>query len=397
MIPFLKKEFRSIFRNGRFGWLLFMSYLIPFAVFYLLFQFSGQLIQQQIEGTKREKIKIAWVSKEGEASEIRESLKRNLQIQLIDSLDEDELEEALEKDSIAAGIVIAENFDSSIAKKEKTSITLYSKGNTKAVSTVQKNIVAYRREISKRNLSESNLPESIVNPIEINEKDLSSIEELIDNISDMLKRTVAVMLSLLLLIFGTAGARFALNRVFWAEKSLGLNLYYRQASIATISIFTPKIVCAAIFSYVPMLLSLLGFVSALSINQEGIIQGIIDQLKLMLGWNELVLILCLALPLAILFTGFWGFLILIFRRNVALFLSNLVLMLLIVSFILIAATVTGLNYANAFLPFLNIVISVKSIMSSEINMANIALAIAVTLLWGIVFNVLTFIKFKKFD
>jgi hypothetical protein len=141
----------------------------------------------------------------------------------------------------------------------------------------------------------------------------------------------------------------------------------------------------------------LGFVSALSINQEGIIQGIIDQLKLMLGWNELVLILCLALPLAILFTGFWGFLILIFRRNVALFLSNLVLMLLIVSFILIAATVTGLNYANAFLPFLNIVISVKSIMSSEINMANIALAIAVTLLWGIVFNVLTFIKFKKFD
>ena len=56
MMTLLLKEIRCLFLNSRFGWLLLMSYLIPFAVFFMLFRFSGQLIQQQIDGSNKKKI-----------------------------------------------------------------------------------------------------------------------------------------------------------------------------------------------------------------------------------------------------------------------------------------------------------------------------------------------------
>jgi hypothetical protein len=113
---------------------------------------------------------------------------------------------------------------------------------------VQKSISAYRRAVTKRNVKDSKLPDGIVNPIEINEKDLSSIQEIIDNVSDMLNRSVAILLSLLMFIFGVIGARFALGKLFWTEQAAGLNFYYSQAAISSSRIFGLKIIAEKFYN-----------------------------------------------------------------------------------------------------------------------------------------------------
>lgn len=396
MMPIVKKELRMLFRNAGFGWLMILSYLLPLAVFYLLFRFSGQLIQEQISGGKREKIKIAWVSEKGEASEIRKSLEKNLQIHLIDSLEETDLEEAIELDSIAAGIVIAKNFDSSIVKKEKTAISLYFKGNSKAVSTLQKNINNYKREITRVNISESNLPEGVVNPIEINEIDLSSIDELLDNITVILNNTVAILLSLLILIFGSIGARYALNKLLTADINAGASFYYQQASVRPTDLFMPKIMLGSFFSFSLIFLSLCGFMTALSINQNGIIQGIIEQLRIMLSLDSILLIFFVVMPFALLLSGFWAFFSLKGKKNLLAFISNLLLTILVFSFILFGTFAPALNSANSFLPFFSQLIFIKTILSEEISYANISAVFFGTFIWAIFFTAISLLRFKRF-
>ncbi len=391
----LLKEIRCLFRNSRFGWLLLMSYLIPFAVFFMLFRFSGQLIQQQIDGSNKKKFKVAWISKDGAADEIRKKLERNSQIILIDSLDEDALEEAVSIDSISIGIVIADNFDSAIVKQEKAEISLYFKGEGKALSLVQKTITAYRREVTKRNIKDIKLPDGIVNPIEINEKDLSSIQEIIANVSDMLNRSVAILLSLLIFIFGVIGARFALSRLFWTEQASGLNFYYKQSTTGSSVIFGLKIICASFFSFLMIFFSLLGFATAIYFDQGGIIQAIIIQLKSMLGWNNLALIMLLALPLAFAYSGFWAMMNFIFNKQVRAFFSNLSFMILLVLLVVVGSSAADLNYSNTFLPLLSPVIFIKTMMSSELSTSGYILVFLGTLCWGILFNLLNFYKFKK--
>jgi hypothetical protein len=395
MMTLLLKEIRCLFLNSRFGWLLLMSYLIPFAVFFMLFRFSGQLIQQQIDGSNKKKFKVAWISKDGAANEIRKKLERNPQIVLVNTFDLDALEEAVSIDSISVGIVIANNFDSAIAKQEKAEISLYFKGEGKALSLVQKSISAYRREVTKRNVKDSKLPDGIVNPIEITEKDLSSIQEIIENISEMLNRSVAILLSLLMFIFGVAGARFALGKLFWNEQTAGLNFYYNQAAIGSSRIFGLKIVCASFFSFLMMLLSLLGFATAIYFDQGGIIQAIIIQLKTMLGWYNIALLMLLALPLSFTYSGFWGMLNLMLNKRISVFLSNISFLILLVLMVIAGASAADLNYINAFLPTISPVIFIKTMLSSELSTFGFALVFLGTLCWGILFNLVNLNKFNK--
>jgi hypothetical protein len=393
----ISKELKATTRNGRLAWLLLMSFLIPFAVFFMLFRFSGQLIQQQIEENSKKKYKVAWVSKGTEASEIRKKLERNQQIQLIDSLDEDEVQEFIELDSLAVGIVISENFDSAVSKREKAVINLYFKGDNRGTAIVQKIIGNYRREISKRNVNDLKLPEGISNPIEINENDLSNIQEIIDNVSEMLNSSVAILLSLILFIFGIIGARYSLNELFWKERESGVNIYYLQSVIKPSKIFFIKMLLASGISFLMMFLSLLGFALAISFDQDGIIQGIILQIKSSLTWTSIGLIMFLALPMSVIFTGFWGLLKFLFRNKIAGFLSNFGFMLLLILVLIVGTSTTLLNDGNAFLPFMNFVIFIKTLISAEMGMMPILLSFLGAAIWGILFQLFNLFKFRSFS
>jgi hypothetical protein len=144
-----------------------------------------------------------------------------------------------------------------------------------------------------------------------------------------------------------------------------------------------------------MLLSLLGFATAIYFDQGGIIQGIIIQLKTMFGWNNITLIMLLALPLSFAYSGFWGMMNFMFNKQISVFLSNLSFMILLVILVIAGASAADLNYTNAFLPAISPVIFIKTMLSSELSTLGFALVFVGTLCWGMLFNLLNLYKFNK--
>jgi hypothetical protein len=390
-----QKEYKSISRQARSWWLLLMAFIIPFAIFYFLFSFSSRLIQEQIEGSNKKRFKVAWVAGENQAEAIRKKLDLHLQIDLLTVYTEDDLADALENDSISVGIVIGENFDSALSKLEKAEIMLYYKGSSRALSIVEKTIGNYRREISKKNVKESNLPEGIVNPIEVTEKDLSNMQEMIDNVSELLNKSIATLLSLLLLIFGSIGARFGLKTVLWKEKAQGLLSIKHQSVISPNLFFRNKTLITSLFAWKMMFLALLGFAAALSMKQVGIMHGIMLQLRGILDWNNLGILIFTAIPLSFFFSAFWAFIGFWTSKGLSAFLGNLIFAVLLLIFTLAGSSSTLLNEFNAFAPFLNLIYLNQSIFSGEQTLILTLIAWLGMLCWGLLLTVINAIKFRK--
>jgi hypothetical protein len=387
----IKKEYKSISRQSRSYWLLLMAFLIPFGLFYLLFGFAGLTIQDQLEGSNNKKFKVAWIAEGNQAAELRRKLELHLQVSLTDTFEVADLPEALSNDSIRVGIVIGANFDSAVANQQKANITLYYNGNSKGLSIVEKTIANYRKEISRKNIKDSNLPEGIVSPIEVTERDMSNMQEIIKNISEIMNRSVATLISLLLLVFGAIGARMGLRSLFWEEEKHGLNYMVQYAVIPYSKIYFAKMFVVSFFSWMMMLLALFGFASALSFEQQGIMEGIMLQLRGLLSWSSFVLLFVTAVPLALLFCGFWGFLG-IWTKKYASFAANVSMLLLIVLFLLGSSIEINLNLFSAFIPFLSAVLVSKALFSGEYSMFLLAAAWGGSLFWALLFNYLNALK-----
>jgi hypothetical protein len=387
----IKKEYKSISRQSRSYWLLLMAFLIPFGLFYLLFGFAGLTIQDQLEGSNNKKFKVAWIAEGNQAAELRRKLELHLQVSLTDTFEVADLPEALSNDSIRVGIVIGANFDSAVANQQKANITLYYNGNSKGLSIVEKTIANYRKEISRKNIKDSNLPEGIVSPIEVTERDMSNMQEIIKNISEIMNRSVATLISLLLLVFGAIGARMGLRSLFWEEEKRGLNYMVQYAVIPYSKIYFAKMFVVSFFSWMMMLLALFGFASALSFEQQGIMEGIMLQLRGLLSWSSFVLLFVTAVPLALLFCGFWGFLG-IWTKKYASFAANVSMLLLIVLFLLGSSIEINLNLFSAFIPFLSAVLVSKALFSGEYSMFLLAAAWGGSLFWALLFNYLNALK-----
>lgn len=390
----IKKEYKSISRQSRSYWLLLMAFLIPFGLFYLLFGFAGLTIQDQLEGSNNKKFKVAWIAEGNQAAELRRKLELHLQVSLTDTFEVADLPEALSNDSIRVGIVIGANFDSAVANQQKANITLYYNGNSKGLSIVEKTIANYRKEISRKNIKDSNLPEGIVSPIEVTERDMSNMQEIIKNISEIMNSSVATLISLLLLVFGAVGARMGLRSLFWEEEKNGLNYMAQHAVIPYSRIYFAKMFVVSFFSWMMMLLALFGFASALSFEQQGIMEGIMLQLRGLLSWSSFVLLFITAVPLALLFCGFWGFLG-TWTKKYASFAANVSMLLLIILFLLGSSIEINLNLFSAFIPFLSAVLVSKALFSGEYSMFLLAAAWGGSLFWALLFNYLNALKQRK--
>jgi len=390
----LQKEYKNLARHTRSYLLLLAAFFIPFAVFYLLFGFTGRIIQSQIDDTGKEKYKVAWVVKGEQAADLRKKLERHLQIELIDSLAEDRLEDALLKDSISVGIIIDEKFDSAIIQQKKAEIVLYLNGNSSGAEIVEKVINTYRKELIKKNIAASSMPEGIVNPIELTENNMRTMQDMLDDAYSILNMAIATLLSLLLLIFGAVGTTYALRRVFWEERTSGTLAWALATTVSYRHFFRAKIITTAIFSWKMMFLALLGFLLALNVPQQGLMEGLMKQLRELLSWQSFILLSVSAIPLSMLFAGFWSFLGFGLKAAWAIFVKRISFLLLILIFIVGGSISVSLGYGNAFIPFFNIPLLCKALVLGKYEFVLLVSTWVATTVFAIGLNLLALRKFR---
>jgi hypothetical protein len=348
------KDFLRVFGNLYGVFFLFIAFFIPFGLFYSLFNLSASMVKNQIDSMTSKKYKVAWISENNQAKELRDKLELNLRIQLTDKIKEAELKDAILKDSISVGIVVSEKFDSAVSQQKKAGLKLYYEGQSKGLAMVEKAIAGYRKSIVDKNLSDLNLPDGLVSPLDIKENDLTDTQALIENAIKTLNNTVSSLLVLLLLIFGVVGARFALKRNL-VESNLPSEDTDSGSQLSVLS-------AGVAFTFTMMLFSLLGLYLALSFRQEGIFEMIMLQLRSILTLDKLMLLMLTSIPLGMLIYGIWNTIFYYLKSGFAAVAANSVLVVLIFLSLVYGLSVESLSYNTVFLPYIGNVCAIKAIL-----------------------------------
>lgn len=388
----LVKEIKNLLRQQRTWWLTGITFLIPFIGFFLLFRFTGLVISSQIDNMSKGSYKVAWIGEKGQAELLRKKLAINSRITLVDSIKESELQSELEKDSIALGIVIDSDFDSALVQGRKAKITLHylQQGGGGAVSITERMIADIEDNTIRRNLDSLGVPTAILSPIQVTERNYFNMQRMIDVQFKRLQGVVSGLLALLLLIFAAIGGRYALRRVFFEEEQAGQLFQLRATAIAPLQLFNFKSLSVALFAWVSMVFSVLGFAAALSFDQEGLMQNILVQFRDLATWGNLLLLIFSALPFALLLTQFWAFWGFLGKGIWAGVLSNIFLLLLVGTFMFSMLLVPDLNAFTASIPFLNYLFLCFGILTATYTVVNLLIVCGVTMLLAILFGGLSF-------
>ena len=377
----LFSEAKLILQKPQSWFLIISAFLIPFGLFNLLFNVSGKMIEEQINGISKRKYKVAWVSSEDQAMGLKDKMKIHLQLNLIEKMDEFEAMEAVKNDSISLAIVLVENFDSSIAQKKTADIKLIFKGENRALSIVEKMIKNYKNEIIKNNLKEINLPEGLVIPIEVSERDLSNNQEIIDNVYKIMNNSMALILSILFLIFGLWGSRYALKSFFKQD------IEKQNYSL--------KILSSTAMSAKMMIFALLGFLLALNLKQSGIMEGIMIQLRELFSLSSIALLCFAALSFAIFITGLSNLIYQRLRKSLSNVILNWGLVLFLIVFVMVGSSQSELNYFNALNPFSSLVLISRQLISGEYNLMLISVSWLSSIAYSLILLVLANKKYTS--
>jgi len=374
----LFSEAKLILQKPQSWILVFSAFLIPFALFYLLFSYSGKMIEEQIDGISKRKYKIAWIGSDNQATDLKKKMKIHLQLNLIENMDELQAMEAVKKDSIALAIVFDVNFNSSSAQKKTADIKLIFKGENRGLSIVEKLIKNYKNEIIKKNLAEINVPEGLVIPIEVTERDMTNNQEMIDNVYKIINNSLALILSILFLIFGFWGSRYA-SKTFINHEIENQNYYLKNLSSTAMS---AKMMFFALF----------GFLAALNIKQTGIMDGIMIQLRSLFSWNAVLLLILSALTFAIFIHGLLNLINTRLKKSTSNMVSNILLVVFLMMFLLAGSSKTDLNYALALNPFSNIVLANKQLLEDSSPLNHVLAVWLILTLYGLMFHALALKK-----
>lgn len=388
-----EKELLSLIRNSRTWWIYLLSLLVPLGLFFMLFRFSGQLIRQQMEDDSKSRYKVAWVAQGTDAQTLKDKLELHLQIELTEDYKELELMEAIQNDSLDAALVIAENFDSSIVQKQKGQITLHYKSSRSAAGLLEDLVSDYRDDLGAKNLAELELSKDLLEPIYISERNYFSMSEMIDGIFKNLQRSIASLLAILFLIFGSISARYALRNNIWKELDGGQLDLLAKTAVSRPAIFRTKLLWTTIFVWENMLLALLGFSLALSFDQEGAMQNLMIQFRELFPWSRFGILALLALPFAFLLTNFYSFLGLWLGQWKTL-VSNLSFSLLLIGF-LVFGLLPFSGIVGSLLPFFNQVPLAIDLLQNNATLTQFSVSSATSIGIGILLYILSFMRFNS--
>jgi hypothetical protein len=387
-----EKELLSFIRNPRTYWLYLLSFLIPFALFFLLFRFSGQLVRQQMEDGSKRRYKVAWVAEGSNAKVLKDKLDLHLQIELQEGYEELDLMEAIQNDSLDAALVIAEDFDTALVNKKQAQITIHYKSSGGGARIVENLINDYKNELSTKNLAELELSKELLEPIYLSERNYFSMSEMMDGIFETLQRSIGSLLALVLLIFGSISARYALRISFWRELETGQLALIGKTAIPKQAVFRTKILWAGIFAWENMLLALFGFCFAIGIDQEGAMQNLMIQIRELLPWSKIGLFALMGLPFAFLLVSFYSFTGIWLKawRTIT---NNFSFLILLFGFLMIGA-LPAMGLWSSFIPFFSQAFIAVDLIQEQYTSLQLMLTAFFSILFTIALIVISFMRFN---
>lgn len=358
-ITIFVKEFIDTVRDRR---TLFMMVIFPLLLFPILMTVVTRIQMSQMKKAEEKVLRIGLVTR-GNAAAFGNMIHARGGFRIVEDISPDSTESLLQRDSLEAVIVFAEDFDRQVAAIQAGNIRVFFKSSND-VGIMKRRLLDLVREYEKKLLSERfatlHLDRHVVEAVHIEEHDIASFKEKVG-------KTIGGFIPYLFVIFCFMGSMYPAIDLAAGEKERGTIETLFTAPVSRFQILLGKFCVVVLAGLLSAAVSILGLYVAVRQASE-MPQEMMEAVLGILDVKSIVLVFSLLLPLSVFFAAFLLSLS-IFAKSYKEAQSLISPLTIVVILPVLVGMVPGieLDTVTSLIPVLNVSLATKEIIAGTIK------------------------------
>lgn len=375
-----RKEMIDTLRDRRA--IIFMI-VVPLLLFPLLFQVMISVGKNQAKKEQAKKLRVVCID-QGNASRFVEMLKERDDLELVTGVPRDSITALIQADSLDGAFLFAASFDDDIAELKPGRLDFYYKSADESrivQDRLGETIERYEKELLDERFRRLELDQSIVEAVKLEPHNVASMEERVG-------KQVGGLLPYMFILFCFLGAMYPAIDLGAGEKERGTLETLLTAPVNRFHILLGKFGVVVVSGLLSAAVSIAGLFVTLKRSPD-LPPEFMDLILKLLGWDTILLLMSLLLPLTILFAGVLLSVSLTARsfKEAQSLISPLNILIIMPAAIGLMPGIE-LSFSNAWIPVLNVSLATKEILAGTVKPSELAvvyassITLAVASLWG---------------
>jgi len=374
-----KKEMIDTLRDRR---ALVLMIVLPLLLFPTIFKVMVSVEKRQAAKAEAKKLRVACID-QGNASRFVEMLKERNDVEIVHAT-RDNLTSMIHGDSLDGAFLFTNTFDDDVAEMKPGRLDFYFKstGDQEIIQNrLRETVDRYEKELLDERFKRLELDQTIVEAVKLEPHNVASVQERVGG-------AVGGFLPYMFILFCFIGAMYPAIDLGAGEKERGTLETLLTAPVNRLHLLLGKFGVVVASGLLSAAVSLTGLMVAMKQSHD-LPAGFIDVLLRLLGWDNILLLLSLLVPLTIFFAGILLSVSLSARsfKEAQSMISPLNIAVILPAAIGLTPGMV-LSYKLALIPILNVSLATKAIIAGTIEPGQLALVyislitFAILSLWG---------------
>ena len=374
-----KKEMIDTLRDRR---ALVLMIVLPLLLFPTIFKVMVSVEKRQAAKAEAKKLRVACID-QGNASRFVEMLKERNDVEIVHAT-RDNLTSMIHGDSLDGAFLFTNTFDDDVAEMKPGRLDFYFKstGDQEIIQNrLRETVDRYEKELLDERFKRLELDQTIVEAVKLEPHNVASVQERVGG-------AVGGFLPYMFILFCFIGAMYPAIDLGAGEKERGTLETLLTAPVNRLHLLLGKFGVVVASGLLSAAVSLTGLMVAMKQSHD-LPAGFIDVLLRLLGWDNILLLLSLLVPLTIFFAGILLSVSLTARsfKEAQSMISPLNIAVILPAAIGLTPGMV-LSYKLALIPILNVSLATKAIIAGTIEPGQLALVyislitFAILSLWG---------------
>jgi len=374
-----KKEMIDTLRDRR---ALVLMIVLPLLLFPTIFKVMVSVEKRQAAKAEAKKLRVACID-QGNASRFVEMLKERDDVEIVHAT-RDNVTSMIHGDSLDGAFLFANTFDDDVAEMKPGRLDFYFKstGDREIVENrLRETVDRYEKELLDERFKRLELDQTIVEAVKLEPHNVASVQERVGG-------AVGGFLPYMYILFCFIGAMYPAIDLGAGEIERGTLETLLTAPVYRLLLLLGKFGVVVASGLLSAAVSLTGLMVAMKQSHD-LPAGFIDVLLRLLGWDNILLLLSLLVPLTIFFAGILLSVSLTARsfKEAQSMISPLNIAVILPAAIGLTPGMV-LSYKLALIPILNVSLATKAIIAGTIEPGQLAvvyislITFAILSLWG---------------
>lgn len=382
IILIAKKEFLDMFRDKR---TLVRMIMIPLLVFPLIIYLMTTIQESQSESEAAKELEIGYVLN-GQSAGMIERMDTTKNVNFIAYQDTVALSADIESHEINMGIWFASDFDQKYKAGEQATYGIhYRRTHEEEYDRLEDLLELQEEHLVQERLAKNELPTDYVEPLNMVPRDFSSRRE-------MIGKYAGGILPYIFMAFCFMGCMLPAIDLFAGEKERGTIETLLVTPVNRVHILVGKMIVVIAFGLLSATIALVGLIGSVYLMGDG--GTLTTEIAKIITPQLVITLYILLIPIAIFFAGIM-IPVSVYARSFKEAQSILTPMNMAVIIPAMLGFLPGLelNYTTAWIPIVNVVMSVKAVIAGNAEIGPLIITFASLILLSVI---AVFISFKQF-